>query len=80
MLGRILDQVVRREGGRVLAGLIRWTGDFELAEEAFQEACTRAAATWPAEGLPARPGAWLTTVARRCALDLVRRRRTGPVP
>ena len=75
MLGRIIDQIVRRESGRVLAGLIRTTSDFELAEEAFQEACTRAAATWPKDGLPDRPGAWLTTVARRCALDLLRRRR-----
>ena len=80
MLGRILDQVVRREGTRVLAGLIRLTGDFELAEEAFQEACARAAGAWPREGLPERPGAWLTTVARRCAVDLIRRRRTGALP
>jgi len=80
VLGRILDQVVRRESPRVLAGLIRMTGDFELAEEAFQEACARAAANWPEEGLPERPGAWLTTVARRYALDLLRRRRTGALP
>jgi RNA polymerase sigma-70 factor, ECF subfamily len=78
VLQRLIDQVFRRENARVLAGLIRNTGDFELAEDALQEACTRAAALWPRDGLPARPGAWLTTVARRCAVDLVRRRRTSP--
>jgi RNA polymerase sigma-70 factor (ECF subfamily) len=78
VLDRIIDQVFRREGGRVLASLIRSTADFELSEDALQEACTRAAATWPRDGLPDRPGAWLTTVARRCAVDLLRRRRASP--
>ncbi len=78
MLDHLIDQVFRRESGRVLAGLIRATGDFELAEDALQEACARAAATWPRDGLPERPGAWLTTVARRCAVDLLRRRRAAP--
>ena len=50
--------------------------DFSLAEEALQEAFARAAACWPREGLPQRPAAWLTTVARRCAVDIIRRRRT----
>ena len=62
----------------MLAGLIRSTGDFELAEDALQEACARAALTWPRDGLPERPGAWLTTVARRCAVDLLRRQRARP--
>ena len=79
MLDRIIDEVFRRESGRVLAGLIRTVGDFEVAEEALQEACARAAARWPKDGLPERPGAWLTTVARRCAVDLVRRRRSSAV-
>jgi len=61
----------------VLAALIRTTGDFELSEDALQEACARAASRWPKDGLPERPGAWLTTVARRCAVDLVRRRRSS---
>jgi RNA polymerase sigma-70 factor, ECF subfamily len=78
VLDRLIDQVFRRESGRVLASLIRATADFELAEDALQEACARAAATWPRDGLPDRPGAWLTTVARRCAVDLVRRRRASP--
>jgi RNA polymerase sigma-70 factor, ECF subfamily len=75
MLARAIDQLVRREGPRVLAGLIRWSGDFDLAEEAFQAACAQALEAWPRRGLPRRPGAWLTTVARRRAVDLLRRRR-----
>jgi RNA polymerase sigma-70 factor (ECF subfamily) len=75
MLARAIDQLVRREGPRVLAGLIRWSGDFDLAEEAFQLACAQALEGWPVRGLPRRPGAWLTTVARRRAVDLMRRRR-----
>lgn len=75
MLARAIDQLVRREGPRVLAGLIRWSGDFDLAEEAFQAACAQALEAWPGRGLPDRPGAWLTTVARRRAVDLIRRRR-----
>ena len=75
MLARAIDQLVRREGPRVLAGLIRWSGDFDLAEEAFQAACTQALESWPRRGLPDRPGGWLTTVARRRAVDLLRRRR-----
>jgi RNA polymerase sigma-70 factor (ECF subfamily) len=75
MLARAIDQLVRREGPRVLAGLIRWSGDFDLAEDAFQAACAQALEAWPRRGLPERPGAWLTTVARRRAMDLLRRRR-----
>src|SRR5215470_15371132 len=75
MLARAIDQLVRREGPQVLAGLIRWSGDFDLAEEAFQVACAQALEAWPRRGLPRRPGAWLTTVARRRAVDLMRRRR-----
>jgi RNA polymerase sigma-70 factor, ECF subfamily len=75
MLSRILDQVFRREGGRVLASLIRQLGDFDLAEDALQDAVARALERWPAEGIPENPAAWLTTVARRRSLDLVRRRK-----
>ena len=75
MLARAVDQLVRREGPRVLAGLIRWSGDFDLAEEAFQVACAQALEAWAVRGLPRRPGAWLTTVSRRRAVDLLRRRR-----
>ena len=75
MLTRAIDELVRREGPQVLAGLIRWSGDFDLAEEAFQVACAQALEAWPRRGLPRRPGAWLTTVARRRAVDLMWRRR-----
>lgn len=71
-----IDRVFRNESGRVLAGLIRVIGDFELAEDVLQDACTVALRRWPKEGIPARPGAWLTTVARNRALDRIRRGRT----
>jgi RNA polymerase sigma-70 factor (ECF subfamily) len=77
----VLDQVFRRESGRVLATLIRQLGDFDLAEDAFQDAIARALERWPREGIPDKPAAWLTTVARRRSVDLVRRRRPhGELP
>jgi RNA polymerase sigma-70 factor (ECF subfamily) len=76
MQSHVLDQVFRRESGRVLATLIRQLGDFELAEDALQDAIAKALERWPREGIPERPGAWLTTVARRRSVDLLRRRRT----
>jgi RNA polymerase sigma-70 factor (ECF subfamily) len=76
MISSILGQVFRREGGRVLAGLIRFTGDFDLAEDALQDAIARALVAWPRNGLPDNPGAWLSATARRRAVDLVRRRNT----
>jgi RNA polymerase sigma-70 factor (ECF subfamily) len=76
MLGRIVDELARREGPRILAGLIgRLGGDFGLAEDSLQDAYERALATWPASGIPDRPGAWLTTVAQRCAIDRLRKLR-----
>src|SRR5690349_19534001 len=81
MLSQVLDRVFRREGGRVLATLIRQLGDFDLAEDALQDAIAKALERWPAEGIPANPGAWLTTVARRRSVDLVRRRKPhGELP
>jgi RNA polymerase sigma-70 factor (ECF subfamily) len=77
MLTPVIDSVCRAEGPRVLAGLIRRFGDFDLAEDALQDAFTKAIEVWPAQGLPDSPAAWLTTVARRRALDLIRRRATG---
>ncbi len=79
MIPRVLAEVVRRERPRVLAALVGFCRDVDLAEDAFQDACTRALATWPASGLPANPAAWLTTVARRRSLDLLRRRARSPV-
>ncbi len=76
MLGRIVDEIARREGPRILAGLIRRTdGHFDLAEEALQDAFEKALATWPGDGIPERPAAWLTTVAQRRVIDLLRRSR-----
>jgi RNA polymerase sigma-70 factor, ECF subfamily len=72
----ILEQVFRDEWGRVLAGLIGFLGDFDLAEEAAQEAFAIAAERWPREGTPANPRAWLVTTARNRALDRLRRERT----
>ncbi|WP_344264393.1 RNA polymerase sigma factor [Actinomadura napierensis] len=63
----------REEWGRVVATLIRMTGDWDLAEECAQEAFARALERWPDEGAPRRPGAWLTTVARNHALNRLRR-------
>ncbi|MCA1832633.1 MAG: RNA polymerase sigma factor [Actinomycetota bacterium] len=66
----------REQWGRVLAALIGILGDFDLAEEAAQEAFTIAAERWPVDGEPANPGAWLLTTARNRALNRVRRDRT----
>jgi len=71
-----LEQVFRDEWGRVLATLIGFLGDFDLAEEATQEAFTLAAEHWPHDGRPANPGAWLVTTARHRAIDRIRRDRT----
>ncbi len=71
-----LERVFRDEWGRVLAALIGFLGDFELAEEAAQEAFAIAAARWPRDGAPANPRAWLLTTARNCAINRIRRDRT----
>ncbi|MEV1132066.1 DUF6596 domain-containing protein [Agromyces sp. NPDC049794] len=64
----------RDEWARVVATLIRQTGDWTLAEECAAEAFARAVERWPTEGVPRNPGAWLTTVAKRLAIDRLRRR------
>jgi RNA polymerase sigma-70 factor (ECF subfamily) len=71
-----LDRVFRDEWGRVLAALIGFLGDFDLAEEAAQEAFATAAERWPREGTPSNPRAWLVTTARNRAIDRIRRSRT----
>jgi RNA polymerase sigma-70 factor (ECF subfamily) len=73
----VIDRVFRDEQGRILAALIGAFGDFDLAEDAVQEAVAVALAHWPGEGLPANPAAWLTTTARRKAIDRLRRDRLG---
>jgi RNA polymerase sigma-70 factor, ECF subfamily len=72
----VLEQVFRDEWGRVLATLIGFLGDFDLAEEAAQEAFAIAAERWPRDGTPANPRAWLVTTARNRAIDRIRRDRT----
>jgi RNA polymerase sigma-70 factor (ECF subfamily) len=67
-----LERVFRAESGPVLATLIRLLGDFQLAEDALQDAAAAAVETWPRDGVPPSPGAWLTTTARRKALDRLR--------
>jgi RNA polymerase sigma-70 factor (ECF subfamily) len=67
----------REEWGRVVATLIRTTGDWDLAEECAQDAFALALERWPRDGVPRRPGAWLTTAARHRAIDRLRRATTG---
>jgi RNA polymerase sigma-70 factor, ECF subfamily len=71
-----LEQVFREEWPRVLASLIGFLGDFDLAEEAAQEAFAAASERWPSDGAPASPRAWLVTTARNRAIDRIRRDRT----
>lgn len=75
-LSLALERVHRQEYGQLLATLIGWLGDFNLAEEALQDAFLAAMEHWGKEGLPHKPGAWLTTTARRKALDRLRRAKT----
>jgi RNA polymerase sigma-70 factor, ECF subfamily len=67
------ERVFREERAAVLATLIRQVGDFQLAEDALQDAFAAAVAAWPRDGVPASPGAWITTTARRRAIDRLRR-------
>ena len=68
-----VEDVFREEYGRVVASLIRYLWDFDAAEEAIQEAFIVALARWPEEGVPQNPAAWITTAAKRKAIDTVRR-------
>ena len=67
----------REEWGRIVATLIRVTGDWDLAEECAQEAFAAALKNWPDNGVPRNPGAWLTTTARHRAVDRLRRSAVG---
>ena len=68
-----IERTFREEHGRVLAALISQLGDFELAEDALQDALVNALEHWETDGIPRNPGAWLLTVARRRAIDRLRR-------
>ena len=65
--------MIRREGGRVLATLVRLVGNIDIAEDAVQDAVVDALRRWPVDGVPDNPAAWLTTAARNRALDVLRR-------
>ena len=76
MVGTTVERAFHDEWGRVLAGLIGFLGDFDLAEEAAQDAFAAAAERWPVDGVPESPRAWLMTTARNRAIDRIRRERT----
>jgi RNA polymerase sigma-70 factor, ECF subfamily len=80
--GSRVEAVFREEWGRIVASLIAMTGDWDLAEECAQDAFTRAVQAWDRDGVPARPGAWLTTAARNRAVDVLAppRERDGQAP
>ena len=69
----VVDRLFREEQGRAVATLIRVLGDFDLAEEAVQDAFVTALETWPVRGIPDNPAAWITTTARNRAIDRLRR-------
>ncbi|WP_020385123.1 RNA polymerase sigma factor [Kribbella catacumbae] len=79
--GQLVEEAVGRafrdEWGQVVATLIRVTGDWDLAEECAQDAFATALERWPRDGIPSRPGAWLTTTARNRAIDRLRREAVG---
>jgi RNA polymerase sigma-70 factor (ECF subfamily) len=70
-----IERVFREEQGRAVAGLIRVLGDFDLAEEAVQDAFVVALERWPSAGIPPNPGGWIVTTARNKAIDRLRRAR-----
>jgi len=74
--GAAIEQAFRAERAAVLATLIRHAGDFQLAEDAVQDAFADAVSAWRRDGVPTQPGAWLTVAARRRAIDRIRRNRS----
>jgi len=74
---RVLADTFARDWGRLVATLIRLTGDWDLAEECTQDAFAAALRTWRRDGIPDVPRAWLTTSARHRAIDRIRRERVG---
>ena len=71
--GEALAQALAEQRLRIVASLIRTTRDWDLAEDAVADAAERALVTWPRDGVPRNPAAWLTTTAQRRALDVIRR-------
>jgi RNA polymerase sigma-70 factor (ECF subfamily) len=72
-----VGRIFRTESGRSVATLIRVFGDIDIAEDAVQDAFATALARWPIDGLPPNPGGWITTTARNCAIDRLRRAARG---
>jgi RNA polymerase sigma-70 factor, ECF subfamily len=72
-LTAVIETIMREDRGRLLAALIRAVGDFDLAEDALSDAMERALVHWARTGLPDRPDAWLLQVARRAAIDRIRK-------
>ena len=70
---RALADAMAEQRLRIVASLIRTTGDWDLAEDAVADAAERALLTWPRDGIPDNPAAWLTATARRRAIDVLRR-------
>ncbi|MBB2751947.1 UNVERIFIED_ORG: RNA polymerase sigma-70 factor (ECF subfamily) [Rhizobium aethiopicum] len=73
-MGQVIEDIYRQHSRRVLATLIRLLGDFDRAEEALHEAFAAAARTWPTDGVPGNPFAWLVSAGRFRAIDTIRRR------
>src|SRR5271168_1834254 len=71
-----IEAVFRSESGRIIAGLIRVSHSFDLAEEAMQDAFAAAVVSWRSEGIPGNPAAWITATARRKLIDYARREQT----
>ncbi len=71
-----VESVFRDQSGRIIAGLIRASRSFDLAEEAMQDALAAALASWPTQGIPTNPAAWITAAAHRRLIDYARRERT----
>ncbi len=77
MVARVIDTVWRMESPRLIAALTRIVRDVGLAEDVAQDALVAAVQQWPVEGVPDKPGAWLMTIARRRAIDVIRRESLG---
>src|SRR5262249_58443585 len=71
-----VEAVFKQESGRIIATLIRVSGSFDRAEEAMQDAFASALASWPKNGIPDNPGAWITAAAHRKLIDYARREQT----
>lgn len=72
----VLTELIREEWGRLLAALTHYFGDLDLAEDVLQDAVETALTTWPSSGIPERPDAWLLQVAKRRALNVIKRSKT----